>query len=197
MRLFASLPLPREVIETIGIWRVEACTYLPAGDWRDLPSENWHLTLAFYGDVGGGQADELAEKLEECVSGVSSLRLKLAGFGVFPKPSRAQVFWIGVEDANGGGLLASLAGCCRRAGFATVRKRGAKSEPFRGHVTLARQRGYPQPLAMDVLSHMPQVPAMAWQAEHLHLMRSMLHKDGARYQVLEEFALGESGPNGR
>jgi 2'-5' RNA ligase len=196
MRLFAALPLPRELVEAIGGWRVEACTHLPAGDWRDLPRENWHLTLAFYGDVGGRQADSLAEALEECACSALPLQLQLAGFGVFPKPARANVFWIGVEDAAAGGALASLAGCCRRAGFATVRKRGAKSEPFRGHVTLARRRGFPDVLPMDALAAMPQAPAMAWEAKYLQLICSTLHKDGARYQVCEEFTLGESGQSG-
>ena len=190
MRLFAAMPLPDEAIEAIGAWRVEACTYLPARDWRDIPSENWHLTLAFYGESDGVHVDELTDMLEECTRNKSSFNLRLAGFGVFPKPSRAQVFWIGVEDADEGGGMASLAGCCRRAGFATVRKGGVKSEPFRGHITLARRRGYPQPLPLDVLNRMSEVPEMAWEATHLHLMRSILHKDGARYQVLEEFALG-------
>lgn len=191
MRLFAALSLPPAAREAIGVWWVEACTLLPAREWRDIPGENWHLTLAFFGDVEGGDVDDLAEQLAECASQAPPLDLRLSDFGVFPRPARAQVFWIGVDDAGGRGLK-GLAGCCRRAGFATVRKHGGKSEPFRGHITLARRRGPPDPIPMEVLAQMPQVPDITWSSGRLQLMRSVLHKDGARYQVMEEFELGET-----
>jgi len=39
---------------------------------------------------------------------------------------------------------------------------------------------------------MPTVPDIRWRADMLRLYRSELHRDGARYFALEEFALTAS-----
>ncbi len=189
MRLFAALDLPEKALEEAAAWHAAACVHLPAGQWRDLPSRNWHLTLAFYGEVGGEAVDALAEALSECAACTPPLQLCFNGFGVFPGPQRPNVFWLGVDEAGAKDHMKALARCCRRAGHATVRKRSAKETPFRGHVTVARRRGYPAPLSADVLARVPDVPDVRWRAETLRLYRSELQRDGARYFMLEEFAL--------
>lgn len=189
MRLFAALDPPEEVIDAIALWWTEACVNLPAGEWRDIPKQNWHLTLAFYGDVDGDCYDDLAEALAQCAHEAAPITLRLEGFGVFPRPDRARVFWIGIGNGGDTGLR-GLARCCRRQGFANVRKQTAKLEPFRGHITLARRRGLPGPITPACLAQMPEVTADQWQADCLRLYQSELHHDGARYRVLEEFELG-------
>jgi len=192
MRLFAALTLPDVVLDEIAAWHAGASLALPAGQWRDVPRENWHLTLAFYGETGGDEADDLAEALAVCAADASPLRLRLSSPGVFPRLDRPRVFWLGVEEADAGqsGRLAALARCCRRAGRATLRKRTAKETPFRAHVTLARARGWPLPMRAERFADMPSPPDVVWTAEDMVLFRSALHREGARYHVMERFALG-------
>lgn len=192
MRLFAALDLPDHVMEELRAWWAGACIHLDVGDWREVPSANWHLTLAFYGDVEGGEADDLAENLAECAAHMTPFTLKLARFGAFPNLLRPRVLWVGVEDTDAAGSMKSLARCCRRAGRATVRKRSAKEQPFHGHITMARARHFPAPIAAEAVEEMPEVPEISWQARDLRLYRSVLHRDGARYSVLEEFELSGS-----
>ena len=189
MRLFAALVLPEEVRESVVIWWKAARVHLPDARWRDVSEANWHVTLAFYGDVEGEHVDDLAEALSDCAAASPVQQLRMKGFGVFPNVNRPSVFWLGVDDVEGQGGLRELARCCRCVGRATVRKRSAKDTPFHGHVTLARRRGFPFVLASDVLAAMPDMPEVAWQAEALRLYRSELHRSGARYRVLEEFEL--------
>ncbi len=196
MRLFAAIEMPEPVIDEISTWWQGACLHLPAAEWRDIPKQNWHLTLAFFGDIPGQDVNVLAEALAACAQETSSIRLKLGNPGVFPGENRARVFWLGVEDvaddATGAGKLKALARCCRRAGRATLRKRTAKEEPFRGHVTLARKRGFSAPLTAETLAGIPQPTEAKWTANRLALFQSELHRDGARYRILEEFSLGYS-----
>jgi len=189
MRLFAAIELPQQLLDDVAAWWQGACLHLPASEWRDIPKCNWHLTLAFYGDVGGQDVDDLAEELAACAAGTVPLQLRLDRFGVFPNWGRARVFWIGVTDADQGGRLKSFAHCCRRAAHATVRKPSAREEPFRGHITLARRRGFPAPLAPGVLADIPPLPRAAWTVEEVTLFQSQLCKDGARYRVVEQFDL--------
>lgn len=189
MRLFAAITPPEEILEALGEWWAEARMVLDAGEWRDMPVENWHMTLAFYGDVDGEEADDLADGLAELADNSAPLALQTDDFGAFPKMHRARVFWAGVRDADGGDQLKSLARCCRQVGRATVRKRSAKENPFRGHITLARSREFPVQLSPETLQDIPPLPPLAWQAGTLRLYRSRLTKEGAHYTILEEFFL--------
>ncbi|RME41070.1 MAG: RNA 2',3'-cyclic phosphodiesterase, partial [Deltaproteobacteria bacterium] len=177
MRLFAALTFPDAVLDEIAAWHAGASPALPPGQWRDVSRENWHLTLAFYGDAGGDEADDLAEALAACAAAASPLRLRLSAPGVFPGLDRPRVFWLGVEEAevDHAGRLAALARCCRRAGRATLRKRTAKDTPFRAHVTLARSRGYPLPMGAERFADMPPPPDIVWTVEDMVLFRSELH----------------------
>jgi 2'-5' RNA ligase len=209
MRLFAALDTPYAITEEIHAWWLEAASQLPAGDWRDIPPKNWHLTLAFYGDVEGSEVDDLAEALDEYIRGMvkeplksgrrregeepgvnGPIRLKTTGFGAFRKFSKPRVLWAGVDDLEGSGELKEMARCCRRAGRATVRKRSAKESPFKGHITLARANEFVAPISAGMLAGMPPFPKLTWEAESLSLFQSTLHPDGAKYRKLEEFSFG-------
>ncbi len=189
MRLFAAIEVPADITDEVAAWWQGACLYLPATEWRDVPRLNWHLTLAFYGDVQGGKMDFLQEALAECTENTAPVQLCLGQAGVFPDPGRARVFWLGIEDAGRQGRLKTLAQCCRRAVHATVRKHSAREERFRGHLTLARRRGFPAPVSAEALAGIPRPPQAQWTAESVTLFQSQLYRDGARYRVLEEFGL--------
>jgi 2'-5' RNA ligase len=213
MRLFVALETPYAICEEIHAWWLEAGGQLNVGDWCDVPTKNSHLTLAFYGDVEGGEADNLADSLAEYVRGTSKeplrsgrrregempdmngpVGLKTTEFGAFPKFSKPRVLWAGVDDLNGSGELKEMARCCRRAGRATVRKgkgkRSAKESPFRGHITLARANEFAAPISAGMLAEMPPFPELSWSVESLSLFVSTLHSDGAKYRKLEEFSFG-------
>jgi len=193
MRLFVAIWPPQECVEELAAWWTGASVHLEGWGWRDVPKENWHLTLAFYGEVSGRALEPLAEALEACALAHPPLALTTAGMGVFPSPTRARVLWVGVEEANGGHGLARLAHCCRRALDATARvsgKRREKKQPFAAHITLARMRGEPLPMEMELLRDIPPPPRLQWQAEEICLMRSHLRPGEApHYEVLESFPL--------
>jgi len=193
MRLFAAIEIPAGVVDEIAAWWQGACLHLPASAWRDIPRQNWHVTLAFYGDVSGGCVADMEEGLAECAAAVAPVRLCLTHAGLFPNLARARVFWLGIADADGSGRLKSLAHCCRRAAHATVRKHSSRESRFRGHVTLARMRGngrgFPALLTAEMLAEMPRPPEAEWTAATVALFESELHRDGARYRILEEYEL--------
>ncbi|HXH64967.1 MAG TPA: RNA 2',3'-cyclic phosphodiesterase [Mariprofundaceae bacterium] len=192
MRLFASLAIPDDIREELHAWWESANADFHPALWRDVPPQNWHLTLAFFGDVDGRDTDDLAEALADCARRHAPLALHIQGFGAFPNLMRPRVLWAGVADAEASaGKLARLARCCRLAGRATVRKRSARDEPFRGHVTLARASQAAAPLEAEVLQAMPEMPELAWTAGTLCLMQSILRPEGAQYRILEAFPLGE------
>jgi len=194
MRLFAALDLSDEAREELAEWWLEASAYLDVDDWRDVPSRNWHVTLAFFGNVDGDDVADLSDSLADCAANAGPLWLRLHDLGVFPGLERPRVFWAGVKEIRDGSELKGLSRCCRHAGHATLRKREdrrgrGKESPFRGHITLARARESFEAMNLNILRKLPPLPEVEWQVETLGLYQSILNPEGARYQLLEEFEL--------
>ena len=192
MRLFAGIEIATPVKDQIALWWSEAGGILDAGLWRPVSPHLWHLTLAFYGEVSGFEADSIAEELLQCTSDVAPFRLKTAVYGLFPKPSKARVFWVGVEEDSDCNSLKHLARCCRRAGHATVRKRTAREAAFQPHITVARSITHHEVVDLQRLQMMADVPEVSWRADRINLYQSILGPKGPQYRRLERFELNSS-----
>ena len=192
MRLFVGFEIPTSVKDQISLWREEAVGHLNPDDWRLVAPHLWHLTLAFYGDVPGGDVDDLSEELAERALSTTVLSLKTAGYGVFPKPSKPRVFWAGVREQSDADNLKQLARCCRRAGHATVRKRTAREAAFQAHITVARSRAHSGAMDMERLQMMADLPELEWRADRISLYQSILRPEGPQYRRLETFELNGS-----
>lgn len=144
MRVFAGLwPTPEvrqhltsALVTAVGVDPETAPGRGPDGV-RWTPAENWHVTLAFYGDVGEGRVEQLAEDLAALAADAQPFELGLTGAGVFAH----RTLWAGV----GGDVDAvhGLVAGCREAGDA-IGARQDDRERSRPHVTLGRvaqQRG--------------------------------------------------------
>jgi len=186
--LFAALEIPDHAKEGLQDWWFEAGAALNPGLWRDVPQHLWHVTLAFYGEVGGREVDDLAEGLSECAREKPAVHLVTGGYGIFPRPSRPKVFWAGVHEMGDRDNLRHLARCCRRVGHATVRRPMAKEQPFRGHVTMARYRGHGKAPLGWLDQGLPEPPRMDWTSARLCLFQSILRPEGPQYRRLESFA---------
>lgn len=124
MRLFTGLELPATLT-----WDLAALQGgLPGARWIE-PSD-FHITLAFVGDVSPSVARELAEMLGRVEK--PRLSLRLTGLDVFGsrKPSSIQVK-VGSDSALAA-LQASHVSILRRLGVPVEKRR------YQPHVTLAR-----------------------------------------------------------
>ncbi|MGH3538391.1 MAG: 2'-5' RNA ligase family protein, partial [Pseudonocardiaceae bacterium] len=79
MRLFVALTPPGEVIEALRVVTQELreCTL----ELRWTRPQQWHVTLAFLGEVGDDIVDELARRLSRAAARHSPLALALGGGG--------------------------------------------------------------------------------------------------------------------
>ncbi|HVW79484.1 MAG TPA: RNA 2',3'-cyclic phosphodiesterase [Mycobacteriales bacterium] len=183
MRLFAAIDPPEAERDRLLEWLT--LSRLAATDLRLVPSEQWHLTLCFYGETPGGTVAELVDRLRRAAERSTPLALQLGGVGSFPgDPVRAKVLWLGVE----GDLteLSHLADRCSAAG----RRAGLDIETrkYRPHLTIGRPRHGTIDLR-PTLEALPPYAGQPWVATTLRLVRSHL---GARvrHETLEELPLG-------
>jgi 2'-5' RNA ligase len=176
IRLFAALQVPAEITE--GLIRRQHG--LEGARWR--PSEAFHITLRFFGDI----REDLAADLDAELSGVTGeeMTLELAGVGAFGEGDHLHAVWAGVEDDP---VLRHLAKSCetaaRRAGLAPDKR------VYRPHVTLAYLRR-PQP---DHVAHWIQannlIHSPPFTVGSFGLYSSWQTDEGSRYRLERSYPL--------
>jgi RNA 2',3'-cyclic 3'-phosphodiesterase len=121
VRLFAAVVPPVTAIDHLD--RVAAPVRVACPELRWIPTERWHLTLAFYGEVADRDVARFERRGVRATRDGVALDLRFAGAGRFGE----RVLWAGVDGDVAG--LRALAG-----GLAT------DARPYQPHLTLARAR---------------------------------------------------------
>ena len=173
MRIFFGLDIDNDTRRALADWRdrhgaATGCT---------VPAANFHITLAFIGEVDNRQLDTLCRAVDDRGPGphTGAGELRLDQVGYWPKPG---IYWAGPSQPTP--ELAALARKLQHAGGLV----GARLEkkPFVPHVTLYRGCTEPPP-APAVL------PAVTLNYDHFTLFESHVGRQGASYQALEHWHL--------
>lgn len=134
----------------------------------------WHVTLAFLGDVDAHAVVALQDALEAAAGAASPSRAVLG-----PATTRIGRAVLCLPAQGLDALAAGVRSATSAAGFDPVTGGGAGGA-FRGHCTLARasgRRAVPPALTGVAL-------ATAWAVTDVCLVRSTLDPAGARYETL-------------
>ncbi len=170
MRLFVALAPPDHVVASVEEALGPARSRQP--DLRWIPSERWHLTLAFYGEVPDSSVTGVLAKVERRLSGPplgGPIELFFAGAGQFAR----RALWVGVA-----GEVDRLR--------AVAKAVNTDRRPYRPHLTVARLRGAQDATgAVEVLSS---YVGPRWQTDEVHLVRSFLGP-APRYETVASWAL--------
>lgn len=184
MRLFVALVPPAAVLgdldQAVGPHRAGRA------DLRWSTPPDWHVTLAFLGEVAAPVADRLALRLERAAQRHPPLSLTITGAGAFPSPARARMVWSGLDGDRHAlaELAASVAAAARRAGAPPP----DAGRPFRPHLTLARSRRVPVDVH-DLVAALTPYQGPRWRAEWVELIES--HPGGQpRYTTIGRWPLG-------
>jgi 2'-5' RNA ligase len=183
IRLFIAVDLPEAVRDVLrsGLGRLR----------RDQPQARWvrveamHITLKFLGERSEEVVEELDGRMQEAVSTLAPVMVRLGGAGFFPTPRRPRVAWIG-GSAPG---LAEWAETVERCAEAVGVPR--ETRPFSLHLTLARLES---PWGVQATEHFTvQVGKWAFPeftAGEIILFRSELRPSGAEYTALRRWRAG-------
>jgi 2'-5' RNA ligase len=165
----------------------DPATTLAIADWRDrqtrcdghpVPPANFHITLAFIGEMEMPGIERLCGAIDDWIpgSGVSGATLSLDRTGYWPRPG---IFWLGPGEwpdhlALLARKLGSLAG-------STGGKRDRNT--FQPHITLYRRCIAPPPAPALA-------PALEMQYRHCTLFESRQGRQGVSYHALQDWQLG-------
>jgi RNA 2',3'-cyclic 3'-phosphodiesterase len=132
MRLFIALDIDDAIRERITRF-VEGVDAF-AADARWVKPESLHVTLKFIGEQPETAVEQIKCALTKVVANTTEIHFR--GYGFFPTPKSARVFWIGMDA---GPQLAMLAAAIDEATSSV----GLPKEyrVFSPHLTLARSAG--------------------------------------------------------
>ncbi len=135
-RTFCAIELPPAVREQLARHTQQLREAFPDASASWSKPENVHLTLKFFGNVAKEKLTRISEAATRVAGEFSPFQIRIGGTGVFPRRSRPQVLWVGVEDSSSrlSELQQRLEEEFARAGFAE------EDRGYRPHLTIARLR---------------------------------------------------------
>jgi 2'-5' RNA ligase len=165
MRLFFALWPPAQTARALAEWAREA-QQLTGG--RVTEEGKVHLTLAFLGEADAAKAIRAAL----VVAGrAHELPIEKSHYW-----RENDIVWVGPRDTPEAlkALHQQLKSGLERAGLVLERR------PFAAHVTLVRKARS---------AKLPSLPKVEWPVREFVLVRSALSPKGARYEIVQRFAL--------
>jgi 2'-5' RNA ligase len=179
-RVFCAVELPDVVRTRLAdhILRLRKEVPDAAASWSRV--ENIHLTLKFFGNVEVKRIEKIFEAAERVGKQFSTFQIDVGGTGVFPRPSRPQVLWIGVSDPSGqlSALQKKLEGECAAEG---VEK---ENRAYRPHLTIARLRK-PEDARRLADAHLQmRFETIEVELKEIVVFRSELSPKGSKYTAI-------------
>ncbi len=173
VRLFCALTLSDDVLDRLVEWQAR----LPAGDFRLVPRENLHVTLAFLGSRPVSEIDAICGELRAAARASGRIVLHARRY----RETRSVGMVVFDDDgAAATALAADLHSRLRRLGVYEPERR-----PWLPHLTAVRFRQRPR---LDPAP--PELEAVSPSGAAVY--HSVLRPTGAQYVVLHSFPLNPS-----
>jgi len=144
--------------------------------------KNFHITLAFLGEITSSQVSNIKEILENISSKHEPFTIELSNLGFFPNRKNPKVFWIGINEQL---KLSMLKDDIDRS--LTELNVNFDKKPFSPHLTIARFKS-PQKIKFEALEALDFRDSFL--VNEILLMKSDLFSDGPVYSKLYSFKLG-------
>ena len=189
IRLFAAIGFDEALVDWIDGRLARLRRAVPGMRW--VQRAQLHVTLRFLGEQPVDRVPEVGAALAAACEGQAPLTLALTGPGFFPPHGLPRVAWLGLRDEE-----RALHRLARRVDEElAARGFGREERPFQPHLTLGRMRrgqrprGLAEALAGAFGDENGKDMIQELRVHHVGLWRSELRPEGARYTVLERWAL--------
>ena len=184
-RMFCAFELPEVLRARIHEHAKRVREVVPEAGASWSRPENIHLTMKFFGNVDPAQVPAISAAAARVVKEFSPIRIEVGKTGVFPRPSRPQVLWIGIDDPSG-----NLAKLHKQLEDEFAREGLEKEDrAFRPHLTIARIRK-PHDTARLAQTHLEtNFNSVELTLDDLVLFRSELSTKGSRYTSISRHRL--------
>lgn len=186
VRVFVALAPPDDAKDELARALRPAYDAYPRLRWNRI--EDWHLTLAFLGELPVASVPALRPPLADLAAARRPLALGLRGGGHFDE----RVLWSGIDgDLTGLHLLATeVRDLVKECGIPF------EGRPLRPHLTLARARRDDTGSVLESAAGLAAFTGRRWQAARLHLVGSNIGRGPGpiHYRDIESWAFEGRDP---
>lgn len=184
MRTFIAIEIPTEIKTALAALQDDLRRADAQVSWTR--PENIHLTLKFLGEIAEPQIKEIAAACADTAARFQPFTLSLSQPGTFPRAKQPRVLWAGLDGdvENARQIQAQLEE--RLATFGLARE----EKGFRLHLTIGRVKSHRNARQLIQLADAYTLPTWSFTVREIVLMKSELHRDGARYTPLARAPLG-------
>ena len=184
--MFIALAPPDHAKEELARELRPAYDTHPRMRWNRI--EDWHITLAFLGELPVETVPLLRPPLADLAADRRPLCLALCGSGNFDD----RVLWSGIDgDLDELRVLAAdVRTVVKNCGVAVA------DRPLRPHLTLARARRGDRSSVGEIAEELVGFTGRPWTTERLHLVGSNVGRSRGpiHYRDIEAWALGDRNP---
>ncbi|MFH8381449.1 RNA 2',3'-cyclic phosphodiesterase [Kitasatospora sp. NPDC018058] len=184
LRVFVALAPPDDAKDELAQVLQPACARYPRLRWNRI--EDWHITLAFLGELPFTAVPLLRSVLAGRAASHPALQLGLRGGGHFDE----RLLWSGIDgDLEGLHLLAAdVRELVRSCGIEF------SDRPLRPHLTLARSRRDDSTSVPQAAAALAGFVGRPWRTERLHLVGSNTARGPGpiHYRDIEAWRFGTS-----
>lgn len=173
MRAFLGLAPDATTKLAIENWRNKAFPHFPA----PVPAANFHVTLAFLGQVAPKQIDMLDTHIS-AMTEFFEFNVSLNQIGYWPKP---KAFWLGCQNTSNEHikLVKHLNKAANTVGL------NLPKQQYVAHLTLARKCTTNPPAAFIA-------PNFNWKLKAFHLYESVSNSHGVAYHIRQTWPLNKT-----
>jgi RNA 2',3'-cyclic 3'-phosphodiesterase len=190
IRVFIALDLPEEEKQALADAIRHLRVAIPYGvRWVD--PAGIHLTLKFLGNIDASLAKDVLKAMQRATQGFQGGKfdLRLSGLGPFPNERQPRVLWAGLA-----GDLDSLKSLQEKVDEEICRLGFAREKrPFNPHLTLGWVRdgvsASVRRQVSDIFAATKLESGSPWKVDRVHLIRSTLTPNGAKYTSLSSTLL--------
>lgn len=170
MRAFIGLSPDANTKLAIDAWRNKVFPHFDS----PVPAANFHVTLAFLGNVSDKQLDTINHLIDE-MPRITAFDVSLNQLGYWPKP---KALWLGSQQSATEHLLLAkhIHKIANKSGLEL------QEQDYVAHLTLARKCKVNPPA--------PLFPAnFKWHADQFHLFESKSGKQGVYYPIRQSWPM--------
>ncbi len=187
-RTFIAIKLNDSIRENILAAISTLQRTIPSHAIRWEPSENLHLTLKFLGDTPQSLISNIQEKLQIIANEQPIFSVEVNRAGCFPNMSNPRILWLGLHNPSGelNKLQQDVEDIMVEFGFSKEQR------PFKPHLTIGRVGRHIDKQILHQIgegirnSNVKNITI--WDCNAIHLIKSTLTSNGARYTSLAQFS---------
>jgi 2'-5' RNA ligase len=172
MRAFFGLAPDVKTKLAIEVWRNKAFLHFGA----PVPAANFHVTLAFLGQISHKQLDALCDGVNQMAE-IHTFDVSLNQVGYWSKP---KALWLGCKDTQNAHLelAKTLSQISNSIGLQLPK------QDYIAHLTLARKCSVNPPAALIE-------PIFTWRNAEFHLYESVSGRKGVSYHIRQTWPLAK------